>query len=73
MQKVNKFFSPIMTRKIAEEKNGNLPILAVGGHIFPVFRQHAASIYGFVRQLVCQKKCVCLFVGLHCWCVPPPL
>ena len=41
----------------------------------PIFRQHAASIYGFVRfvsQLVCQKKCVRPFIGLHCGCVPPP-
>ena len=42
---------------------------------FLVFRQYAASIYGFVRQLVSQfrpKKFVCPFVGLHCGCVPPP-
>ena len=38
---------------------------------YTIFRQHAALIYGFVRQLVCQKKFVCLFVGLHCGCVPP--
>ena len=41
-----------------------------------IFRQHAASIYGFVRFVclcVCvSKKIVCPFVGLHCRCVPPP-
>ena len=41
-----------------------------------IFRQHAASIYGFVRKsvsfrYVCQKKFVRPFVGLHCGCVPP--
>ena len=32
-----------------------------------IFRQHAASIYGFVRFF---RQFV---VGLHCRCVPPPL
>ena len=42
---------------------------------YTIFRQHAASIYGFIHQLVslvCQKKIKCPFVWLHCGCVPPP-
>ena len=31
-----------------------------------IFRQHAASIYGFVRQFVCQKKVRPLLSKVRC-------
>ena len=36
-----------------------------------IFRQHAASIYGFVRQLVCQKKICAPVRWITLWVRPP--
>ena len=37
-----------------------------------IFRQHAASIYGFVRASVCQSKKICVSIRwVTLWVRPP--
>ena len=51
-----------------------LQLRSLNGKEVTIFRQHAASIYGFVRLSVCQSKKICVSVRWDTlWVRPPPL